>query len=88
MLLTRTRCTDQHTWAWPRRNYDQSIARGPTSQSEAELKGVEQLLLKALELDPDLSGAHAELAVLSMQYDRDWDRANIRKCCGLSRTSA
>jgi TolB-like protein len=55
--------------------YDQSIARGSSYQTEAELKGVESLLRKALELDPGLPAAHGFAAFLAMQYERNWARA-------------
>jgi adenylate cyclase len=55
--------------------YDQSVARGGAYQTENELKGVEKLLLKALELDPELSAAHGLDGLLAMQYNRDWGRA-------------
>ena len=55
--------------------YDQSIARGSSTQTQPELKDVEKLLLKALEFEPDLPQAHSILAVLAMQYDLDWGRA-------------
>ncbi len=55
--------------------YDQSIARGSSYQTEAELKGVESLLHKALELDPGLPAAHGFAAFLAMQYERNWARA-------------
>ena len=34
-----------------------------------------QLIQKALALDPTLATAHGMLAMLAMQYDWDWDRA-------------
>jgi serine/threonine protein kinase/TolB-like protein/Flp pilus assembly protein TadD len=55
--------------------YDQFVARGSTFQTEAERKSAEQLLHKALELDPDLPSAHATLAIFTMQYDWNWDGA-------------
>jgi TolB-like protein/Tfp pilus assembly protein PilF len=55
--------------------FNQSIARGSSSQTEAELKDVESLALKALQLDPGLPAAHSLVALLAMQYDRDWARA-------------
>lgn len=55
--------------------YDQSAARGFSYQPEAELRPVKRLLLKAVELDPGLSSAHATLATLAMQYDWDWAAA-------------
>jgi eukaryotic-like serine/threonine-protein kinase len=55
--------------------YDQSIARGNTPQSEAELKSVEQLAQEALARDPDLPAAHGMLALLAIQYHQDWSRA-------------
>jgi TolB-like protein/tetratricopeptide (TPR) repeat protein len=55
--------------------FNQSIARGSSYQTVVELKGVERLLLKALELDPKPPAPHAMLAILAMQYDRDWGRA-------------
>jgi TolB-like protein/Flp pilus assembly protein TadD len=55
--------------------YDQFVARGSAFQTEAERGSAEQLLHKALELDPDLPTAHAMLATFAMQYDWDWDRA-------------
>jgi adenylate cyclase len=55
--------------------FNQSIARGSTPQTEAELKGVENLALKALQLDPGLPAGHSMVALLAMQYYRDWGRA-------------
>ena len=55
--------------------FNQSIARGSSYQTEAELKGVEKLALKALQLDPELPAAHSLVALLAMQYDRNWGRA-------------
>jgi adenylate cyclase len=56
--------------------FNQSIARGSSSQTEAELKNVENLAQKALQLDPGLPAAHSLVAVLAMQYYRDWRRAD------------
>ncbi len=55
--------------------YDRSIAHGTLPQTGDELKEVQRLMGKALELDPELSSAHATLGLLAMQYDRDWLRA-------------
>ena len=55
--------------------YDLAGARGWTYRTEEELKNVERLLHKALDLDPNLPSAHGLLAMLAMQYDWDWDRA-------------
>jgi TolB-like protein len=46
-----------------------------TDLPSADLKISEQLMRKALDLDPDLAVAHANLALLTMQYDWDWGRA-------------
>jgi tetratricopeptide (TPR) repeat protein len=55
--------------------YDQNVARGSTGQTDAERKDAEQLVAKALELDPELPMAHALLALWAMQFDWDWQRA-------------
>jgi serine/threonine-protein kinase len=55
--------------------YDQNIAHGASPQTADELKEVQRLMENALELDPELSSAHAMLGLLAMQYDRDWVRA-------------
>jgi TolB-like protein/Flp pilus assembly protein TadD len=55
--------------------YNEGSARGSTYQTEEERKSSEQLLHKALELDPDLPSAHGMLAMFAMQYDWDWARA-------------
>ncbi len=55
--------------------YDEYIARGSAYQTEAERRNAERLFHKALELDPESPSAHAMLAVLAMQYDWDWGRA-------------
>jgi serine/threonine-protein kinase len=55
--------------------YDQYVARGSTYQIDGERKSAEQLIRKALELEPDLPTAHGVLALLEMQYDWDWGRA-------------
>jgi TolB-like protein/Tfp pilus assembly protein PilF len=55
--------------------YDECIARGSSSQTEAELKAIQDLLWKALEKDPELSAARSLLGFLAMQWDRDWGRA-------------
>jgi tetratricopeptide (TPR) repeat protein len=55
--------------------YNQAVARGSTYQTAAERGSAEQLMRKALSLDPGLGAAHAMLAVLAMQYSWDWKRA-------------
>jgi serine/threonine-protein kinase len=55
--------------------YNRSMAKGSTGQTEAERRAAEQMAHKALTLDPDLSAARAILATLAMQYDWDWSRA-------------
>jgi TolB-like protein/Tfp pilus assembly protein PilF len=57
--------------------YNESAAKGSafTSRTEAERKTLEQLIRKALSLDPNLPNAHAMLAMLAMQYDWDWKGA-------------
>jgi serine/threonine protein kinase/Flp pilus assembly protein TadD len=55
--------------------FNQGVARGSTYQTEEERKSSEQLLRKALSLDPSLPAAHGLLAIMAMQYDWDWDRA-------------
>lgn len=55
--------------------YDQAAARSSTRQTAEERKTAEQLFRKALDLDPDLSGAHAMLASLAMQYQWNWGDA-------------
>jgi predicted Zn-dependent protease len=54
--------------------FDQAIARGSTGETDAERKGAEELVMKALALDPELPTAHAVLGVWAMQYDWDWQR--------------
>jgi serine/threonine-protein kinase len=53
-------------------HYNRNAARGSAYQTEAERKSAEELARKALQLDPDLSTAHAMLANLAMQYAWDW----------------
>ncbi len=50
-------------------------ARGSTFRTEQERDSVEELSRKALQLDPNLSDAHALLAGLAMQYEWDWSTA-------------
>jgi tetratricopeptide (TPR) repeat protein len=45
------------------------------SSDLAERKGADELVMKALELDPELRLAHATLGLWAMQYDWDWQRA-------------
>jgi TolB-like protein len=54
--------------------WNETIAHG-SNRTEAERKSVEQLLHKAVELDPDLSGARSMLALSAMQYEWDWGTA-------------
>jgi TolB-like protein/tetratricopeptide (TPR) repeat protein len=68
--------------------YNQSIARGSSYQTEAELKGVQSLLFKALQLDPGLPGAHSLAALLAMQHDRDWARAERELQLALTSSSS
>jgi TolB-like protein/Flp pilus assembly protein TadD len=46
-----------------------------TDRTSAELEASERLLRKALDLDPDLAVARSNLALIAMQYDWDWGRA-------------
>ncbi len=55
--------------------FNQGVARGSTYQTEEERNSSKQLLQKALSLDPNLPAAHGMLAMMAMQYDWDWDRA-------------
>lgn len=57
--------------------FNDTVARGSisTGRSDAERKSVQQLFRKALDLDPNQPSAHAMLAMIAMQYDWDWDRA-------------
>jgi tetratricopeptide (TPR) repeat protein len=55
--------------------YDQFAARGSVFQTEAERRTAEQLIHRALELDPDLPAGHSMLALLAMQYDWNWGGA-------------
>jgi TolB-like protein/Tfp pilus assembly protein PilF len=55
--------------------YNRSPARGSTYQTDEERQDAQRLLHKALELDPNLPAAHALLALMAMQYDWDWNRA-------------
>ncbi len=50
-------------------------ARGSIYRTELERDSAEELARKALQLDPNLPGAHAVLANLAMEYDWDWSRA-------------
>jgi tetratricopeptide (TPR) repeat protein len=50
------------------------VARG-TLPTEAELKDAERLYTQALQIDPLMANAHANLAVLAMSDDWDWGRA-------------
>ena len=55
--------------------YDECVARGSSSQTEAELTAVQDLLRVALSKDPQLVSARSMLGLLAMQYNRDWARA-------------
>lgn len=55
--------------------YDQGAARGGTFRTEEERRSCEKFSRKALQLDPDLPTPHVDLALLAMQYDWDWTRA-------------
>ena len=55
--------------------YDKAMATGSAHQIDAELQEVESLLRKAIQLEPDMPAAHAELALQYMQYYRDWGKA-------------
>jgi serine/threonine protein kinase len=57
--------------------YNESVAKGSafTSRTEAERLSLEQLIRKSLALDPNQPTAHATLAMIAMQYEWDWDRA-------------
>ena len=57
--------------------YNESVAKGSafTSRTEAERRSLEQLIRKSLALDPNQPTAHATLAMIAMQYEWDWDRA-------------
>jgi TolB-like protein/tetratricopeptide (TPR) repeat protein len=54
--------------------FNRAIARLTDSTNE-ELKSSEQLWRKAIQLDPEIAAAHANLALLAMQLDWDWGRA-------------
>jgi TolB-like protein/Flp pilus assembly protein TadD len=55
--------------------YNYAVARGSTYRTEEERKRCEEWVRKALALDPDLPPAHGLLALLAMQYDWDWNKA-------------
>ena len=55
--------------------YNYASARGSTYRKEEERKRCEELLRKALALDPDMAAAHGLMASMAMQYDWDWDGA-------------
>lgn len=55
--------------------YNYASARGSTYRTEEERKRCEELLRKALALDPDMAAAHGLMASMAMQYDWDWDGA-------------
>jgi serine/threonine protein kinase len=55
--------------------YNESPARVTPLRTDEERRSTEQLIRKALALDPTLATAHGLLAMLAMQYDWDWDRA-------------
>jgi tetratricopeptide (TPR) repeat protein len=55
--------------------YNEYSARISSGQTGEERRSAERLIQKALELNPDLQAAHGVLAMLAMQYDWDWDRA-------------
>jgi serine/threonine protein kinase/tetratricopeptide (TPR) repeat protein len=55
--------------------YDEYVAAGSISQTDAEQQESKRLLHKALEMDPDLRNAYGLLAMLAMQRDWDWDGA-------------
>jgi TolB-like protein/predicted Zn-dependent protease len=55
--------------------YNEFVARGSTYQTDEERKTSAELLQHALELDPNIPAAYGHLAIMAMQYDWDWDRA-------------
>jgi tetratricopeptide (TPR) repeat protein len=68
--------------------YNEYSARGSTYQTEAERQSGEQLMHRALALDPGMPEAHAMLARLAMQYDWDWDRAERELRIGVAGASS
>ncbi len=55
--------------------YNEVAARVTPLRTDEERRSAEQLIRKALALDPTLATAHGLLAMLAIQYDWDWDRA-------------
>jgi eukaryotic-like serine/threonine-protein kinase len=55
--------------------FDVGVASGSMYRTDEERKKAELLIHKALDLDPNLPAAHGLLALLAMQYDWDWERA-------------
>jgi serine/threonine protein kinase/tetratricopeptide (TPR) repeat protein len=55
--------------------YNYAVARGSTFRTEEERKRSEELLRQALAIEPDMPIAHGMLALMAMQYDWDWDKA-------------
>ena len=66
--------------------FNEANARG-TRQTDSERKTAEQLFRKAIELDPELPGPHAKLALLAMTYAWDWNRAEQELTLALTKGS-
>jgi serine/threonine-protein kinase len=58
-----------------RAEHTKAGATGIYIRADADRQSAERCFRKALELDPNLPAAHAALAMLAMQYDWDWGRA-------------
>jgi TolB-like protein len=63
--------------------WNQTLA-SDSQEADAARKESATLFRKALELDPELSDAHAGLANYAMQYDWDWARAEKELRAGLA----
>lgn len=68
--------------------YNESTARLYPVQTEEERRSIDQLIQKALLLDPSLQPARGVLAMQAMQYDWDWDRAEKHLRMGRAEASS
>ncbi len=55
--------------------YNRSAIGGSTAQSDDDLQAAQRLFRKALSIDPNLPGVHANLAIIDLQYAWAWKDA-------------